>query len=209
MKSLPDFSEWLTSDRISAEEKAWAETQQYKRNVEQVLKMVDQLAIPRPTVLEMGCGSGWVPVGLGNSVSYLGIDKNPELLSLCVAKNHASDAKFHLCDIRHMTSEVLESLLGVPCVDIVCSFAVLKHFGLHEWKDIFSRMLSLGNHGVFQVQISDRGDIDDGAQYHHTWMGKETIFSCVSGSGHELISFDATWDSRVLHEWTIYTRRIQ
>lgn len=207
MKYLPDFSEWLTDERIAVEEKAWAETEQYKRNASQVLKMVHRLAAPFPTVLELGCGSGWVPFGLGDVVRYLGVDKNSELIRLCYLRN-PYDAKFHLSDIREVTPDVLESLLGVRCADIVCSFAVLKHFGLYEWREIFERMLRLGNHGVFQMQISDEASIDDGTEYHHTWLNKDEVLGCIVDAGHSLVSFDETWRGGPLAEWTLYTKRL-
>ena len=77
-----------------------------------------------------------------NKILYIGVDANEKCIA--AAKSKINNDYFHFTntDIREAKSEY---------IDLVYSFAFLKHFGLHEWPDIFKKVSSLGEFadGVF------------------------------------------------------------
>lgn len=178
--SLPDFSEYLTGDKLVKEEIDWAKTKHYEKYAETVLTagLMFNLGV-NFTLLELGCGTGWIPTVLPESIVYYGVDKHPGLLDLARTKNNPS-RKFVQYDIRMFPNE------GLTNIDLVCSFAVLKHFGLHEWEEIFRRMLRLGRYGVFSIQTTRTigGEAyDDGIDYHHVWVPYSMVNDCVEAEG--------------------------
>lgn len=201
-----DYSEWLIGDRLDAEDRAWGETGQYRRNVEQVMRAIRCFAAPRPTVVELGCGSGWMPLALGDRVRYLGIDKSPALLHLSQQRNLGSDATFHLADLRDVTPATLAAL-GHPAPDIIYSFSVLKHFGLAEWESLLRRVLTLGDRFVIQLQTTDATSLDDGAEYHHTWINADDVSRYIADSGCVTRWREETMRDGPLAESTFYIER--
>jgi SAM-dependent methyltransferase len=176
---MQDFSEYLVGSKLLKEEADWARTKHYEKYAEAVLAgaLMFDLGIDFD-LLELGCGSGWVPSALPISIGYTGIDKHFGLLKLAAGKNHITRL-FYQADIRHV-----EKRLGLRfSVDMVCSFAVLKHFSLHEWKDVFRGMLRLGKYGVFSIQTTDKEAYDDGTEYHHVWVPIKTVDECVKTEG--------------------------
>jgi len=139
------------------------------------------------TMVEVGCGTGWVPTALDPSIVYLaGIDKNPHMLAYAAAKNPSK--RFLQCDARDLTPP--EEL-----ADLVCSFAVLKHFSLAEWPTILSRILSLGRYGLFTQHMlpETRDAMDVGEAFHHIWPTKAELARAVESAGHEIIALDNSW----------------
>jgi hypothetical protein len=184
---LPDFSEYLVGDRIAQEESGWARVRYYERNAAQVMAAARMFGLgERFHLLELGCGSGWVPTALPDTIVYGGIDNNAQLLVLAAAKN-GHHRMFYRSDLRVWPT--------APAIDLVASFAVLKHFGLHEWADVFTRMLSHGRHGVFNIQLCppSRPAYDDGTEFHHTWIDEHMVERCVRGAGKRI------YRSEVLH----------
>jgi SAM-dependent methyltransferase len=108
------------------------------------------------SVLEVGCGTGNVAKRL-ISCEYTGIDANEECVRLAKEKN--PDKKFYTSDIR--VTDRANS-------DLVFCFGVLKHFGLHEWSEVFKRIASFGTYFIFDMPIC--GEVkDDGTEHHHVW----------------------------------------
>ena len=185
--SLPDYSVYLTPPRVAQEESDWAESKLYLRNAAQVMHAARLFGLgERFHLLELGCGSGWVPTALPDTIVYGGIDHNAQLLVLAAAKN-GHHRMFYRSDLRVWPT--------APAIDLVASFAVLKHFGLHEWADVFARMLSHGRHGVFNIQLGppSRPAYDDGTEFHHTWIDERTVERCVRDAGKRI------YRSEVLH----------
>lgn len=191
MKRLPDISEYYKGPLAEAEEKAWREVKEYERNLSAVLRARELFAIHG--ILELGCGTGWIPQGLPLDVIYVGVDNNPEFLSLARAKNPRRT--FLREDLRKVTRGWLE-LQDRAHVDAVCCFAVLKHFGLHEWDDIFSRLLGLGNHAIFDVQITPH-DVDDGKEFHHVSVTRERVHRKIGAAGHRIYEDQLVFDGKL------------
>jgi SAM-dependent methyltransferase len=191
--ALPDFSEYLSAspDRIAREESGWAAARHYQRNARQVMAAAALFGLGSGDgyfkVLELGCGSGWVPSVLPATLNYTGVDNNARLVELARARN-ISERAFIVADIRTV-------IPPPPTADLVCSFAVLKHFGLHEWERIFMSMLALGRVGVFNIQLAPSGTsaYDDGTQFHHTWVTETMVEECVRSMG------DRVYRSEVMH----------
>lgn len=213
---LPDYSEWLIGDRLVAEDRAWGETAQYRRNVSQVLRAIrdlDQPAPPStpapPLVVELGCGSGWMPLTMSNAVRYHGIDKSPALILLSQGRNNGTRARFHRADLRDVTPAALAALLypDGPAPDLVYSFSVLKHFSLAEWEAIFRGVLALGTRLVLQLQTTTLASFDDGVEYHHTWINEGEVERYLADAGCVVRWREETMHDGPLSESTFYIER--
>jgi hypothetical protein len=96
--------------------------------------------------------------------------------------------------------------------DLVCSFAVLKHFSLYEFPSITEKFLSMGKFALFSMQFSNI-DLDDGeeAGYHHIWITDETLEDVIHKSNHSVVWQRRRWQGE--HHGTtgeerfIFTRR--
>ena len=173
----PDYSLYLNKpqmlDWIESEWLAHPEIHDsYAKAINDVIKKYNC-----KTVTEFGCGSGEVARRIKN-VQYLGCDVNESVLALARKK---SDHEFRMFDIRAVDSGVL------PQSDIVCAFAFLKHFGLHEWPSIFKRVCSLGKKMlVFDMPIAEQTK-DDGLEYHHVWMSSLELLTHITDNGFNVI----------------------
>ena len=171
---LPDFSAYLTGDRLAHEDAMWAETRYYERNAANILAAARLFNFGDSfQLIELGCGSGWLPSALPSAIAYVGVDSNPGVLALARGRNYP-ERRFIECDIR---------AFACPPADLVCSFAVLKHFGLGEWEDIFRRMLRLGACGLFNILTSDGEPFDDGTEFHRSRVTEATVARVVAEEG--------------------------
>lgn len=209
--NFPDISEWYTPERIAAEEPIWEKNKDYVEYTQKILTVCK--AHNLVTVIEVGCGTGWVPLALDSSLTYLaGIDKNPYMLERARAKNPGKT--FIQRDIR--------SLNGLePLADLVCSFSVLKHFSLAEWAQRLRDVLTLGKFGLFTQPCftDDRPprDIpglneDDSEGFHGYWSNSLELAQAVRDAGHEIIEFDGKFrfdDAIGGPEAMITTRRVR
>lgn len=175
MIETADYSVWLTPERLAVEEKLWAETAIYVRYAAELMRVVAEERCK--SVIEIGCGTGWVPTLLPARLDYVGVDANDGCLALAARKN--PKRPFMLGDVRS---------LDWPAGDAVCSFAVLKHFGLSEWSDVLAKVLSFGRVGLFTMNVGPT-DVDDFEQgFPHTWITRETLVSAIESAGHRLVS---------------------
>jgi SAM-dependent methyltransferase len=178
----PDISEYYKGPLVIAEEKAWGS---YEGAVERAvhlraLHMAFQL-FGGQEVLELCCGTGWIPRALLPEVSYTGVDNNPDFLVLARSKNEGK-RRFIQGDLRAVSDPWLEER-GVKTPDVVCCFAALKHFGLREWNAILGSLLELSPTAVFDVQITPR-DVDDGKEFHHVSVTWERVGKLLADHGH-------------------------
>lgn len=191
---LPDFSAYLTPERLAHEEIEWAKTRFYERNAAALIEMEPRI------LLEVGCGTGWIPWEIrrrGYNCSYFGVDGNAGCLNLAHIKNPG--LPFIFADLRAM-------LPGKGGFDTICAFAVLKHFGLHEWHEIFARFLSAAPRALFTMGISDRTH-DDGEEYHHTWLTAEDLAAAVRQCDHRITRREVSCEGDKGNEELIWTTR--
>jgi len=186
---FPDISEWYTPERIAAEELQWEKGGTHKLYSLKILEVCRSYNLS--TVAEVGCGTGWVPTVLDPSLDYIGIDKNFHMVYRSMMKNPGKT--FFQCDIRNVKT------LGIFS-DLVCSFAVLKHFSLEEWPLRLRNLLSLGRFGLFTQQVFLDGrapmDIPEGFHgtgpngYHSIWCSRDQVLQAIKNAGHELLELD-------------------
>src|SRR6266403_150141 len=177
MLTANSYSEWFRNpENFSNEVKAWHSVGFQYTYAAHIALWCSKYPIKR--ILELGCGIGLVPINLVPGIQYLGIDQSEEAIELATSSNSKS-IEFRVRDIRN-----LDSLEWVP--DLVCSFAVLKHFSLEEWDSVFSSMLVRGDFGLFTMSIAEE-DTDDGILVHHSWITRERLSSLLKKSGYEML----------------------
>jgi trans-aconitate methyltransferase len=181
MLNFPDISEYYTGELAAHEEYMWRTTQQYKNNLEFLNKTIAARNVQR--MVEVGCGSGFIPTGLPDGVRYLGVDNNPTFLAWAKDKN--PNRAFEKADIRALSLDWLKGK-GYAPFDLVATFAVLKHFGLHEWDDVVKTILGLAPVAVFDVQLTNR-DLDNGTAFHHSFVTGEHLERVVAAAGHRIV----------------------
>lgn len=187
--SAVDYADWLTPVRLEIEERLWEQVAIYRLYAEALQRVLEVEGCR--SVIELGCGTGWVPTRLSSDLDYLGVDANPGCLALARRK---TSFPFLQADIRQ---------LETPVRDMVCAFAVLKHFALQEWQEIVVRMLALGRVGVFTMNVGP-DDLDDSSHgFPHTWVSRETLEWAIRAGGHDIV------EMALLHtgETIIRTRR--
>lgn len=173
-----DYSEYLTPTRLAVEEQLWASERLYMKYVELVRQALTLSGAE--TVIEIGCGTGWIPTQLpaGRELYYMGVDKNFDCLELAKAKN-APERRWLKRDIRHLEN--------FAALDLVFSFAVLKHFALHEWDKIFTKILGYGRWAVFTIPVHDAADQDDGVEFPHVTLSRQHVEQAIQHAGHEMV----------------------
>jgi len=174
MLHLPDYSEYLKREgMLEYIEQEWLNNPAFHDIYSDVInKAIKESGIK--TVIEIGCGTGNVAARLV-SCRYVGVDANKDCIELAKPKNLGKS--FYVADIRSFQCDP---------ADLVFSFGVLKHFGLHEWDNIFNRIASLGEYFIFDMPISIEVK-DDGEEHHHTWGTIEWVYDKCEAAGLEIL----------------------
>ena len=170
---MRDYSEYLTPELLELEERGWAEGFHNRKMADMVVRLCAEHGLK--TVIEMGCGTGWVPSFLPEQLSYTGVDKNQGCLDRAVAKN-GPDRVFVREDIRGYTG---------PQRDLVCSLSVLKHFRPEEWREVFLKIMSLGRYACFTMSIGPK-IVNDGVAFPHTYIRREDLERSLALAGKTL-----------------------
>ena len=129
--TVRDYSRYLTPETLAEEEAAWE-----RQGDQPMHAALVTAALPHPaaTVVEWGCGTGRVAAKLPAEVIYHGVDANP--LCLALARERRPSGIFHPCDLRGAAGLV-------PDADLICAFAVFKHFAWEEWPWLRLQFLSV------------------------------------------------------------------
>jgi len=170
MTIKPDYSEYLNQPgMLDYIEQEWLKDGSFHDAYAAIInKAIEDYGIK--TVIEVGCGTGNVAARLVQC-KYTGIDANKDCIKL--AKEKTGSGTFTVADIRKLNRKP---------VDLVFCFGVLKHFGLHEWDAIFSKIASLGEYFIFDIPIADEVK-DDGEEHHHVWQTMEAMVEVLNASG--------------------------
>lgn len=175
-----DYADWLTRERVEAEERLWARDQKYRRYATAVNELVNLYGAT--TVEEIGCGTGWVPTAISPR-EYIGYDRNPHCLELARAKNQNRPwASFVDAEIRTLVPQHN---------DLVCAFAVLKHFSLDELPSLFQRLFGKAWFVAFTMPIANN-DIEDGTEFTHSRWSEDTVLGITQSCGLLVIGLDTT-----------------
>lgn len=196
----PDYSDWLTPEELAKEDAEWvrdAENQSiYRANL--IMDVVREHQIT--SVVEYGCGSGLIGPLLPKSVKYKGVDKNEGCLNTANArKNGNSNLTYLYGDMRSP---------GMPC-GLVCSFAVLKHFGVYEWVNVLSGILKTAHYGLFDVQLSHGDPRDDDFEFYHTWVSQWMLDRAVEVGGHRIVKTVDTHEDENGIQRMVWTERLK
>lgn len=174
---MNDYSEFLTADNLANEEVHWAVGMHNPKMAGLVTKVCVEHGLK--TVIEAGCGSGWVPTYLPADLGYVGVDKNPLCLALAGKKNPARTfVRADLRDVKHDQQ------------DVVCCLSVLKHFRPEEWKSVFLNVMSLGRHACFTMSIGPK-IVNDGVEFPHTYITREFLDECLAAAGKRVVYEEA------------------
>jgi SAM-dependent methyltransferase len=168
---MNDYAAWLTQERLEIEERLWAECRYYEWYATAILEL-------GPTsVVELGCGTGWVPYVLPASTKYVGVDSNAQCVNLARAKNPGR--LFVEMDLRRFRPQT--------AFDIVCAFAVVKHFALDEVGLILQHMGRCGRLLVFTVPPAEE-DFDDGVEFPHIHLSSSSLARLVQSAGRRIVT---------------------
>lgn len=195
----PDYSAYLEDPKhLEDEIVAW---ELPKHVAEQQAIANDVLRVCRrfglKSVLEVGCGIGWLKGLLPEEIRYTGVDAN----ACCIEearKRHGGN--FWVCDVRDLNPVVVYPL--------VCSFSMLKHFGLHEWLDVASKVLSLGHFAVFTIRlVHGSGSYDEPTEFHNVWIGEDRMAQLLRDTHSHILWKRPIWQEGNKWEGLVVTRR--
>jgi len=178
-----DYSEWITRERLIAEEVLWKKEVKEGKGNALIAKHAQMLCIRYglKTVIEVGCGTAWIPTLLKN-VMYVGLDANPICLEYAKRKNPN-----HLfvgpIDFREFKTE--------NYFDLVICFSTLKHFKLHEWVKIYQKVLSLGRYSIVTMNIA-QNKFSQRAEFTHSWVTMQDIRKATKEVRHRIIHKEGT-----------------
>lgn len=188
MKQQMDLSSWWTPDRIEAEDAVWRRDGFYIQYAAEIRELMNKLGLK--TVLEVGCGTGYVGNELKNEFDYVGTDGSGLMIQF--AREKHPDVKFEVLNIRDMDNPAMVPNHGN--IDLVCCFAVFKHFTLEDWPIILSNILGVAKHALIQVQIRQSGhpSVEDGAEVPHNWISVDELIQFCESIGHEVLAVKLT-----------------
>ena len=204
---LPDFCDWWTPDRILESDIAWREQEAYLEFADAIRAVAHRF--PINSVLELGCGMGYVGREIHSEFDYLGIDGNADMIAM--ARKHNADwdtefPHFEVGNIRNLRT------IRKP-VDLVCSFGVLKHFSLADWKDIVAKMLAVGRYGLIELITTYGPSVDTGEQnnegYHHIYINLSELPGAWLAAGHRILAYSNLYPVDTDKErWFVLSERI-
>lgn len=191
----PDYSDWLTPEELAKEDAEWvrdaANQSIYRANL--IAEICRDKNIH--SVVEYGCGTGLIAPLLPEYIVYLGVDRNSECVR--IARGRSKFQAFEVGDLRRPLS-----------CHLACCFAVLKHFGLHEWGLNLSGILSNADYGLFDVQMSHGEPRDDDFEFHHTWIDQNMLDKAVGVGGHRIVKTMDTHEDEHGIQRMVWTERV-
>ena len=164
---LPDYSEYLNRpDMLDWIESEWLRNEHiHNAQADFANTVITDLGIK--SVIEIGCATGNLAKRI-TCEDYLGVDKNESCIKLAREKNPGK--KFMVADIRSFKGKA----------DLVCAFAILKHFSLEELPVIIKKLMGMGSYFIFDVPISEKTQ-DDGTEHNHVWLTVKDMEKMLGG----------------------------
>lgn len=176
----PDYTKFLDQN-LEQTEIDWSANPRVHETQEQALnQLLASIEDSDPTILEVGCGTG-IFAGLVQGFKYTGVDQSEKGLEL--ARKRSPEKTFIQGDVRSME---------LPKADIVCSFAVLKHFGLHEWDQRLAQILAAASKwAIFTQPIADqdRDGVEPGYEepsFPHVWVTMDRLEAVLKFCGFKI-----------------------
>lgn len=179
---FPDVSEVLRGDALAREDDTWIRLIHEKQHLAESLH-----SVRFDSVLEIGCGTGLyagILTAMYPSVSYFGVDSNPEALTLARRRNPTQT--FVQCDFREIRPMKY---------DLVCAHAFLKHFSLDDWLILFPKFLSLGRTAQFDMQTA-KETLNDGSPSfgNNLWVSQTLFDQTLASAGHRILSSEIAYE---------------
>lgn len=142
-----DFCEWWTPKKIAEHNAEWLRQKTYEELSQRVIAVMMKYKLR--SVIELGCGAGHVGGLVAHwGVDYLGIDACPDMIKLATLSNPG--VEFRCENIR---------TLGDYTADLVCSFAVLKHFSNEDFPEILKRCAPLAISDCSRCRLHSQGRV--------------------------------------------------
>jgi hypothetical protein len=91
--------------------------------------------------------------------------------------------------------------------DLVCCFAVLKHFDLYEWNGIFDRVIQSAPLGLFTMNLANENR-DDGIDFHHSWITPAWMEQALERNQREVVYSTSVWQGETWERKTGEERMI-
>jgi SAM-dependent methyltransferase len=184
---LPDLCNWWTPERIAAEDAVWLRDQFYFDYAAKILDLAREHGLN--TVAEVGCGAGYVGECLQNTgIEYTGYDGSALMIEY--AKKKFPHLQFGVHNLRENPMDGD----GFKPFDLVCSFAVIKHFHLTDWQYALKNTLKFGRSALVQIQLRTNGQssVEDGVDVPHNWLNPDAVTAAVEAAGHRVIAMADT-----------------
>lgn len=203
---MNDLNEKQILKSWHANAKAWADAIQNQaiesRNLVTNDAILDAVFSCKPvTVLDVGCGEGWLTrslVALGLDVT--GVDVVPELIN--IAKQRGA-GKFQLCSYETITNELLgkeDKGRGAKYDAVVCNFSLIGKESVEQLLNAVPALLSAKGYLLIQtlhpLMACIENDVDGDSVYEDGWRSGSWI-----GFGPEFKD-PAPWYFRTLESWS-------
>lgn len=169
------------------EEFCWAQTPSIQRRLRgRYVRQIIQGIPPQGTVLEFGCGTGWLSLLLAENGarSIFGVDLSPAQIQIakrrCAERGLSGRAKFHL-----ITSSLASLGRTLPAIDVLVIHGVLHHLTNIEIRAIvkdFYQYLAAPNATVFVLEPVIYENLpESGAKRAAGWLIDRLIHLPLSG----------------------------
>lgn len=188
---MPDYSAWLTPERLAETEIAWS-----KIDRTDICKAIME---HKPgNIIEFCCGTGWIPAGLPPGMGYVGLDSNLGCINNAKRKN--PERAFEVIDIRDFDVGFVR--------DMALALSCLKHFVLVEWDEIYGKVLRAGRKTLTSIYLGPEDVDEPGYGFPHTMVTHERMERVVEANGHRIVKIFTlpplctAKEPLVLTEWT-------
>lgn len=128
-------------------------------------------------ILELCCGTGWIPYGLPLQIGYLGIDVNEGCIELAREKNPSRE--FGIGDVR-----TIDHTKGF---DLGLAFSCLKHFTLEDLDLVYGSLLRSCKKTLTTVYLRPNDVEELHHPYIHTAITMEHMERVIEENGHKLV----------------------
>jgi SAM-dependent methyltransferase len=173
------YDEWLTADRLAIEDRHWQDSPSLRAAAEQVAAMLPSGG----RILEIGCGTGWVPyhlkaIGL-TRFDYTGVDASPLCLELARERNRGR--RFIQARAESFAADLEDEF------DVICAVAFFKHVRLADWSALLSKLLRNSKRSLFAQTLAESPREDADTPFIHAWQSIENLEFVLAAAGHRLV----------------------
>lgn len=183
----PDYCDFWTPEWAAVEDTAWQREKAYVRYANLIRGVMNERSLR--SVVEIGCGAGYVGDELKSEFDYLGMDGSSIMIDM--ARSKFPKATFAHANLRDIEWE--------NKADLVVCFAVMKHFGLADWKQMFHKVVRSAPLALVHMQVRKNPypSVDDGTLFHHHWINEAELSAAIAEIGYQTVSVLEETDAEV------------